>query len=186
MEFKKRNPKIYVIAGQARHGKDSLADAILNYYEEIGKEGIRLQFAYYIKEYAKKICDWDGSEENKPRELLQQLGTELVRKQIDEKLFINRTIQDIELYSYFFDVIVISDARYDLEIESIKKNFPSSQIIRVLRPNMEHVLGKLESHETERGLINDLLYDVVIHNDGSLEDLNKKVRTMIDKLEHKK
>ena len=41
---------------------------------------ISLQYGSYIKEYAKKISNWDGNEETKPRELLQQLGTNIIRK----------------------------------------------------------------------------------------------------------
>ena len=82
MEFKNRNPLIYVIAGLARNGKDTIASDILNYYSKLGIKGINLQFSSYIKEYAKNISSWDGSDENKPRELLQQLGTELIRNKI--------------------------------------------------------------------------------------------------------
>lgn len=53
----------------------------------------------YIKEYAKRISDWDGNDETKPRTLLQVLGTDIIRNTIDDKFFINRTIEDIKVYS---------------------------------------------------------------------------------------
>ena len=184
MEFQNRNPKIYVIAGHARNGKDSVASAILKEYEKNGKKGINLQFSYYIKEYVKKITDWDGNDDTKPREMLQQVGTELIRNQIDSTLFIRRIIDDIKVYSYFFDVITISDARFDKELESLKQVFPEIYCIRVQRPGFEQVLGKLENHDTEKGLVKVELYDKIICNDGSLEELGEKVKAMLEEEEH--
>ncbi len=180
MEFKNRNPLIYVIAGLARNGKDTIASDILNYYSKLGIKGINLQFSSYIKEYAKNISSWDGSDENKPRELLQQLGTELIRNKIDSKMFIKRMIDDIKVYSYFYDVITISDARFDVELESIKNAFNNVKCIRVIRPGFDNVLGKLENHVTEKGLVKDELYDKIINNDGSLEELDKKIIDMLE------
>lgn len=184
MEFKNRNPKIYVIAGNARHGKDSLAQDILSYYELNGKKGINLQFSYYIKEYAKKVSDWNGNDEEKPREFLQQLGTDLIRHKIDETLFIRRMIEDIKVYSYFFDVITISDVRFDLELTSVKKTFENTELIKVIRPGVEDILGNLGNHETEKGLVKDELYDKIVYNDGSLEELKRKVYQMLEEEEN--
>ena len=100
MEFEKRNPKIFIITGKANSGKDTTAEFINNYVKLKGLKAVNLQFSYYIKMYAKEISGWDGNEDNKPRSLLQTLGTDIIRKQIDEMLFINRIIQDIMVYSY--------------------------------------------------------------------------------------
>ena len=71
----------------------------------------RLSVGTYIKFYAEKYFGWDGNDETKPRELLQMLGTEIIRKQIDPKFHVNRLIQDIKVLSYFYDVFIISDVR---------------------------------------------------------------------------
>ena len=130
MEFEKRNPKIFIITGKANSGKDTTAEFINNYVKLKGLKAVNLQFSYYIKMYAKEISGWDGNEDNKPRSLLQTLGTDIIRKQIDEMLFINRIIQDIMVYSYYFDVITISDGRLPIELDSIKHTF-SNVIIPV-------------------------------------------------------
>ena len=72
-----------------------------------------------IKYYAKLISSWDGSEETKPRTLLQQLGTEVIRYQIDNEFFIKRIIDDIKVLSYFCDIITISDARLPEELDLV-------------------------------------------------------------------
>lgn len=82
MEILIRNPKIFLIAGKARHGKDTVAQMIIEEYQKNNKKGLNLSLGSYIKMYAQKITDWDGNEETKPREVLQQLGTEIIRKKL--------------------------------------------------------------------------------------------------------
>lgn len=180
MEFKKRDIKIYVIAGKARQGKTTIANMINKYCQGNDMKSINLAFAHQIKEYAKKITDWDGRDETKPRELLQQLGTDLIRQEIDNEFFINRVIEDIKVYSYFFDVVTIDDARFDLEINRIKENFSNATIIKVIRPDSDNILGNLSSHATEKGLTDDSLYDIIIENDGTLKDLEEKIKLIME------
>ena len=179
MEFKKRNTKIFLVCGKARHGKDTISEMSRNYYKD--KDITNLSYGYYIKDYAKRISNWDGSEETKPRELLQQLGTNLIRKQIDEFLFINRMIEDINVFSYFYDIITISDGRLKPEIDILKGSIDNVVVIRVNRPNFDNGLTEEQkNHLTEIDLDDYNKYDYVIENDGTLEDLNKKVIEILE------
>ena len=92
MEFKKRNPKIFVISGKANSGKDTTAEIIDNQIMLKGLKVVNLQISSYIKMYASKISGWDGSEDTKPRTLLQELGTSIIREKIDNEFFIKRLI----------------------------------------------------------------------------------------------
>lgn len=167
MEFIKRNIKLFIISGKAKSGKNTIANIIKKYYSD--KKVITTSFAYYIKDYAKRISGWDGSEETKPRELLQQLGIELVKNNIDDRFFINRTLQDIEIFSYFYDIIIIDDARLIDEIEVLKDKYKNSVSIRVIRDNYNNGLSNNESnHLTEVGLDNYSKFDfTIINNDYS-------------------
>ena len=125
--------KIVLIAGKARAGKDTTATMLKEIYEKKGKKILNIQYSSYIKEYAKKISNWDGSEETKPRKLLQQLGTDIIRKQIDEEFFIKKIIDDLKVYSFFFDVVTISDARFKIEIDNPKKEFDNIMSLHIVR-----------------------------------------------------
>lgn len=176
--------KIILIGGKANSGKDSTAEFIDNYYREKGLDVVNIQIAYYIKMYAKQIAMWDGDNETKPRQLLQDLGTELIRKQIDEYFFIKRIIQDIDVYSRYFDVITISDGRLPEEFKEIKKAYPETISLHITRPGyVSHLTKDQKAHVTE-SLVDDINYDYEIVNDSTLEELKIKATDfckMIDK-----
>ena len=176
--------KIILIGGKANSGKDSTADYITKYYREKKHlDVVNIQIAYYIKMYAKQIAKWDGDNETKPRQLLQDLGTELIRKQIDEYFFIKRILQDIDIYSRYFDVITISDGRLPEEFEEITKAYPETVTIHVTRPGyVSHLTKDQKAHVTE-ALVDEIEYDYDVVNDGTLDDLQKKAIELVQKIE---
>lgn len=180
INLRSKESKIIIISGKARSGKDKVSSFIRDELKNNERKVINLQFAYYIKNYAMNVSDWDGQDETKPRKLLQHLGTDIIRKQIDEDFFIRRMIDDIRIYSYFYDVIVISDARFVKEIESIKSNFKDVISINVIRPNfVSELTDEEKKHATETGLDGFNQFDYEIVNDGTLEELHDKVRGVI-------
>jgi hypothetical protein len=186
MEVEYRHPKIYFIAGKARHGKTTTGLIIKEEYEKRGQKAITASYGKYIKDYAKMFFNWDGKEETKPRELLQQLGTDIIRKKLKkEEIFINRMIEDIEIMSYFFDAIIIDDARFEKEIDKPKSVFDNVLCIKVVRDYFDTDLtSEQQHHATETGLDNYDKFDYCIHNNGSIDDLRKQLITIINKEEH--
>ena len=178
--------KIFLIGGKANSGKDSTAEYITKYYREKGKDVVNIQIAYYIKMYAKQIAKWDGDNETKPRQLLQDLGTELIRKQIDNYFFIKRILQDIDIYSRYFDVITISDGRLPEEFEEISKAYPETVTVHVTRPGyVSHLTKGQKAHLTE-SLVDDIKYEYEVVNDGTLEDLEDKAFKLCRKVDRLK
>ncbi len=181
MNIKQKKPKIFIVSGKANSGKDTTCELINNLVRLRGLTSVNLQFSSYIKMYAKVISGWNGSEDTKPRSLLQEIGTSIIREKIDNEFFIKRIIGDIKVYSYYCDVITISDARLPEEIDSIYENFNDVIRINIKRPNFDNKLtGKEKNHRTEIGLDGYNNYDYVIINDGTLEDLNKKIDNLIN------
>ncbi len=162
MEFIKRNPKIFILSGKAKSGKNEVSQIIKNYYKQ--KECIIISFAYYLKDYIKRITGWDGNENTKPRELLQHIGIELIKNNIDDKLLINRVLQDIEVFSYFYDIIIISDARLVDEIEYLKNKYPDSISIRISNSDNNNLTEVQKNHITETGLDDYNNFDYFVNN----------------------
>lgn len=181
MNLEYKEPIVFIICGKARSGKSTVSEYINKYYQN---KSINLMYAGYIKEYAKKITNWDGSEESKPRTFLQQLGTEIIRNQIDENFFIKRMIDDIKIYSYFYDVITISDARFVDEIEEPRKHF-KTVAIKIEKENLVSELTEEQlKHKSENALNNYNNYDYIINNDSTLESLEQKVYEILDQIKN--
>lgn len=169
MDFNKRNCKIFILSGKARSGKDTVAKIIKDYYKN--KDTIIISFGHYIKDYAKRVSNWDGSEETKPRDLLQQLGVELIKNKINNRLFINRILEDIEIFSYFYDIIVVDDARLVDELETLKDKYKDSISIRVIRDGFDNGLTlDQKNHLTETNLDNYNNFDYIINNKENLKE----------------
>jgi dephospho-CoA kinase len=158
--------KIFVIAGRARTGKDTVAKII----EENIKETITLQFSFYLKEYAKRITSWNGNEETKPRDFLVEIGAYV--RTINEDFLINRIMEDIKVYQKYFKVIVISDARLQNELETLKKiNAITIKITKETNLNKDDI--------TEKDFEKFKDFDYIIDNNGTTKELEKRVKEIL-------
>ena len=179
------NTQIYIIGGKARAGKDTVAAFIKEEMEKQKKKHLNIQYSFYIKEYAKKISNWDGNENTKPRELLQKLGTDIIRKNLGDEFLIKKLVDDLKVYSLFFDCITVSDARLKKEIDIPKINFDNVKSIHIIRPNFDNGLTEEEKkHPTEIDLDDYGNFDYEIINDGSLDDLREKVVKLLKEVQN--
>lgn len=172
--------KIYLIGGKARNGKDTLASFMKEYYEKLEKKVCIMHIANYIKHFAIDYFGWDGKEETKPRSLLQELGTDLIRNKMNKPYFFTRRIiEDMEVLEHFFDVIIISDVRFPLEFDEIQKAYPTAIKIHITRPDLVSELSEKEkNHPTETALEDYDLYDYKIVN-KDLESLKKQAEKIV-------
>ena len=90
-------------------------------------------------------------------------------------MFIDRQLDDIEIYSYFYDAIIVPDIRLPREIESVREKFDNVVVIKVNRINFETSLdNKQQTHITEVAMDNYNDVDYVVTND-TLEGLEKDI-----------
>jgi hypothetical protein len=176
MEIINKHPKIYLLSGKARNGKDTTAEFLKKFYEADGKKVIYSRAGKYIKFYASEMTGWDGKEETKPRQLLQELGTDVIRNKLNKAdMLIERQLDDIEIYSYFYDAIIVPDIRLPKEIDSVKAKFDNVVAIHINRINFESDLSSnQQSHITETAMDNYTNFDYEVTND-TLEQLEKDI-----------
>lgn len=169
-----KEPLIFVLSGKAKSGKNLLADKIENYYKN--KRCIQISYAFYLKNYVKNIYGWSGSEEDKPRELLQKIGIDLIKNKIDSNLLIRRVCEDIKVYSYFYDIIIITDARLKDEIEIPKRLFNNVVTIRIdsIYYDKKMTIEQM-NHITETNLDNYDKFDYIINDFDKLEEILSKI-----------
>lgn len=189
MNFKKRKPLIILIAGRAGSGKGTIAKYLEKEYKSHNKKVINSPYTKYLKNYIEEITNEPITETNKPkvRDLLQQISSKLIKEQLKKQdFFIRRQIEDLDIYSYFADVILVSDVRFPREIEEIKDKFSNVISIGVTRENYTSDLTISQQQDiTETALNNYHNYDFEIKNTNKTE-LENVVKKIIQQIEKKK
>lgn len=177
--------RIFLIAGKARSGKDEIAKIIKEYYDKRKEKTVITAYSKYLKVYAKEMIEWNGKEEEKPRQFLQDMGY-FIRNNLNLPSFlINRMQEDIKIYSQFFNNCIISDVRYPEEIEKIRKNYPQTYVFFVINEHGNYDLTKKEaSHETEHALDNYNDFDYVIVNDERAI-VKRKIEEILNEISEK-
>lgn len=107
-----------------------------------------------------------------PREALQILGTECIRKHFPG-LWEKRMRINLKRFDLSKQLILIDDCRFDSEAE----------MIRGLGGTVVHLVGRSDEnefsgHKSEAG-VTKVFGDHIIDNNGTLEDLERKLRRMI-------
>lgn len=170
--YEKKNPIIFILSGKAKSGKNEVANIIEKYFQE--KNCMQVSYAYYIKDYLTRMGKYSESEKAKYRSLLQEFGVDFLAKKIDQKFLINRVIEDIEVFSYFYNVIIITDARLVDEIEIPKQKFQNVITIRISNNNQNDLTETERKHITETGLDTYSKFDYIIENNTTIEELKNK------------
>ncbi len=168
--------RIFLIAGKAGSGKNEVARLI----KEKLSNTVITSFSKYIKLFALELSNWDGKDENKPREFLQNMGDTL--RAVDENFMTNRLLEDIKVYEQVgIKNIVISDVRLVHELEYFTQNTNYEVItIRVNAQEFKRNLTATEKlHHTELELDNYDKFNYIINNSFD-ENLAKDVDKILE------
>jgi len=189
MEFIKKEPLIILIAGRAGSGKSTLAELLKKEYELKNKKVVISPYTKYLKNYIEEITRQKINEGNKPRDLLQQISSKIIKGNLKKKnFFIDRQIEDIEIYSYFVDVILIPDTRFPNEIKLIREKFKNVISIGIIRKDYISILTKEQIEDESETALDDYKdYDFEIENtEGTdLKEAAKKLVFFIDERRYK-
>lgn len=166
--------KIFVIGGKAKTGKNTFGEYLREELKDYGYKPCVIHITAPLYSFARNYFEWDDKTDEKPREFLQKMGTEIIKEKLGKKTFLlDRLYEDIEILSNFFDVFIIPDARLIEEFESIKKKYKSVVSIKLVRENFDDLLTEEEaSHVTETEIDRYDKFDYVVKNTGfkSLKD----------------
>jgi len=170
------------LVGKIESGKTTVA----NFIKEQWGDTILIAFADPLKEMILKagLCTKEelwGKKTKFSRLMMQKIGTEIFRNQIDKNYWIKKT--DEKIKNSKSKNIVVHDVRFIDEAICIKKNH--GLLVKIIRPEkklgffselFKDSLEKNHISEVEQDLIKP---DIIIDNDSSIEDLKKKIKSMI-------
>jgi hypothetical protein len=166
--------QIFLISGKARNGKDATAD-ILQYY--LKGKSIKLAFADYLKILATKYFSWDGVKDDKGRDILQKLGTDIIRDQLGWQNFhVDRLCQDIKIAENEYDYFIVPDTRRKNEIYITQGMFPDKvTTIRVERVDFESPLTLEQQNHISEIDLDSFKFDYYIRSESGLDKLENEV-----------
>ena len=169
--------RVILISGSARFGKDSTAFMMKELLEKQKKKVLIIHYADNLKLFAKNYFGWSGQKDQKGRELLQWLGTDVVRKNYEDT-WVDMVVALLKGIKTLYDYVIIPDVRFPNEIDRMRDNFDCITV-RVIRPNFDNGLTEEQrKHPSETALDNyPMEYELI--NDGDLEKLLDTTRTFI-------
>ena len=125
-----------------------------------------------------------GTEPLVVRKLLQQIGTDILRKHLGDDIFaraiVNQIEQDFET-AIKPTLAVITDLRFPNELETVQAYCDRAcyecQIVFIMRINKDSVSHNHSSESYYDQLITKT--DLIIHNHGSLAELKRNIKAVI-------
>lgn len=169
---------IYCFSGKAQSGKDFVSSKFMDALVDRGYKVAKLAFAEPLKRYLSILLDVPVSEleqlkvEENPftangltvRQLMQRLGTEVFRNQVDYDFWVKQTAKSIASTNY--DYYLISDCRFPNELNVINyvrecdtQNTYELRTVKIL--NDTHISS---SGHVSENMLNDFEYDIIIDN----------------------
>lgn len=176
--------KIIGLVGKLQSGKTTTAGMILDNLS--GKPAVRTAFGNHLKEMilASGLCTADelwGKKTDFSRLMLQKIGTEIIRKQVDPNFWIKKMLEEINKWKDNNPegiTIIIDDVRFVNEAALVKMF--NGTLIHIVRPTNEQEKEENKHlSETEQDVI---ISDFKIINDGSIDELKQQIQTILIKL----
>ncbi len=188
--------RLVLLSGKKRTGKDTLA----NYFKDEGfaqlafSDALKRQLYTYLTDVVDVPVEWSdfykakttkignkfSEEEKELRSWLQHYGQ--FAKLMFGKYYWSDIVVDSIKRLYTRSDIIISDARFPYELERIKSLLDSSYDIFTIRIKRNTGYEDNDISETALDHLDDSLFDFVVDNNGTLEDLKRKYLEIAPKI----
>lgn len=171
--------KVVGIAGKAESGKTTLAMILKKQLEELHKRVLLINYGDFVKFIAEKYYNWNGEKDDYGRALLQHIGTEQGRLEVDQNIWVDMVINTVLTAKRDYDVAIVADCRFPNEFNRWEERGQKILKIRIARPEHQNKLtNEQRNHASEISLDNYRDWDLFVCNDGSFEDLEKRIKSI--------
>ena len=170
---------VILLSGKAQSGKDFIANIMKQQFEENGNKVLVTHYADLLKYILQTFFNWDGKKDKKGRDLLQRVGTDVIRKKMPD-YWVNFISQMISFFPNEWNYILIPDARFPNEIEVMQKNPDVNVItIRINRGNFTPQLTLEQQQHPSETSLDEYDFDYYVSNDGT-ETVNNAVKEFVN------
>lgn len=165
--------QIVVISGKARNGKDTIADFLKQALENDGHKVLVTHYADLLKYICKQFFGWNGEKDEDGRQLLQYIGTDVIRKKKPD-YWVQFITSILKIFPHQWDYVLIPDCRFPNEIDTLRNARFNTTHLRIVRSNFDdNLTDEQRAHSSETALDNTEP-DYLILNNGTLKDLKNK------------
>lgn len=189
-----------MVSGKAGVGKSTFSNFAVEHARKFyGLEHANVfNFAYGVKDVAKRCFGWDGKKDNAGRVLLQDVGR--TGRAYDINIWVKRLLEKFYGTEHYSDLFLIDDWRFPNEGQYIEVHEPSFQVIhvRIESPERECLKGTEAYNDVSEtslpGVEIDYVgypyyatdnevpcYEYVVANTGKLEDLKLIAEAIVDR-----
>ncbi|MDD4376450.1 MAG: hypothetical protein PHR25_06730 [Clostridia bacterium] len=174
--------KIINISGKAMAGKDTTALILKDKLEAKNKKVLITHYADLLKYEAKTFFNWDGIKDEKGRQILQYMGTDVIREK-NPDYWVSFIKEFIGMFNEEWDYVIIPDCRFKNECELWKIDGWDSIAVRVLRENFISNLTPEQLNHPSETALDDYKFDWYIHNHGEMGQLEEEIDEFVEWLE---
>lgn len=170
--------KIILISGKAQHGKDTFASMLRRELETHGERVLIAHYADLVKYVCRTFFDWDGVKDEYGRQLLQYVGTDVVRtKQPD--FWADFLSEILSIFADEWDYVIIPDTRFPNEISCMQKLPVEVVHLRIRRSNFTSPLTEEQQQHLSETALDNTEPDRWIENNGTMDDLSVKAAKFV-------
>lgn len=173
--------KYICISGKAQHGKDTLGRAMKDHLESKGFKVLIAHYGDLLKYICKTFLDWNGKKDEAGRTLLQQVGTEVVRRQ-QPNFWVEFIEKITKMMSDRWDYIIIPDARFPNEVYGLQKDDSVVIHIRVVRDGFVSPLNEEQQHHLSETALDNVPRYCTVHNNGTIDELSEALIPLVDEI----
>lgn len=147
-------PKIITFSGKAQAGKTTSRTILTEYLTDKGFKCLNISYGDYVKTIAKDYYGWNGIKDEPGRTLLQELGTDNIRKR-NPDFWVHTVIRLVDAIGNDFDYVLIDDARFPNEVYRWLNYNYNVTTINIIRTNYKSTLTKDQRNHLSETAMNN-------------------------------
>lgn len=175
---------VILFCGKAGVGKTTSSKMMYKYLESKNKAAATGSFAGAVKACAEDYFRWNCVKDEYGRKLLQLVGG--FGREVNPDIWVLNLIDTIDFYedTCHTQYFIVDDCRFPNEIKKMQERY-TTYVIRIESPEREILKGTLAYDDLSEISLpsgNNEMYDFLVNNTRTLEELNITIEEIVDKI----
>lgn len=170
--------KVILISGKAQNGKDTVAGLIRDTLTADNHRVLITHYADLLKYICQTYFGWDGNKDEKGRQMLQYVGTDVIRQK-NPSMWVDFVAMILKYFHNHWDYVIIPDCRFPNEVTTMIQNGFDTLHLRVIRHGFKSPLTQEQQNHPSETALDNMPPDFFIENKGTLKELKLKITNWV-------